>query len=329
MRALVIGLGSMGKRRIRLLHNIDNTIEIYGVDARDDRRVDAKNMCNSLGFAIQTFATIEEVKKIEKIDISLVCTSPASHGEIINECLQNNWNVFTEINLVGTKYSENIELAKDKGLILYLSSTPMFRREVKYITDRVASIDNSANSIYHVGQYLPDWHPWESYKDFFVGQKSTNGCREILAIELPWLSEAYGDITNIYSVTNKLTQLDIDFQDSYNILVEHAGGNKGMIVADVVCRPAVRYFETYGEAFYIRWDGTTDGLYEYSSGKPDKIDLYNEVRHQDGYNSMIIENEYEDELRDFLEVLNGEKNVRYSFEKDLKILNWIDEVEKC
>ena len=35
-----------------------------------------------------------------------------------------------------------------------------------------------------LGQYLPDWHPWESYKSFFVSNKKTNGCRELFAIEL-------------------------------------------------------------------------------------------------------------------------------------------------
>lgn len=44
LRIVVIGLGSMGKRRIRLLKQIDETIEITGVDTRDDRRHEAETL---------------------------------------------------------------------------------------------------------------------------------------------------------------------------------------------------------------------------------------------------------------------------------------------
>ena len=38
MRVLVVGLGSMGKRRIRLIKQIDPGIQVIGVDSKPDRR---------------------------------------------------------------------------------------------------------------------------------------------------------------------------------------------------------------------------------------------------------------------------------------------------
>ena len=38
MKLLVIGLGSMGKRRIRLLKEYDSSIEIIGIDKQAIRR---------------------------------------------------------------------------------------------------------------------------------------------------------------------------------------------------------------------------------------------------------------------------------------------------
>ena len=29
---------------------------------------------------------------------------------------------------------------------------------------------------YQSGQYLPDWHPWESYKEFYVSKRETGAC---------------------------------------------------------------------------------------------------------------------------------------------------------
>ena len=40
MKVLVVGLGSMGKRRIRLLKRFENVTAIIGIDEREDRRSD-------------------------------------------------------------------------------------------------------------------------------------------------------------------------------------------------------------------------------------------------------------------------------------------------
>lgn len=43
MKIAVIGLGSMGKRRIRLIKNIlGENVEIYGVDSNEKRCIDVK-----------------------------------------------------------------------------------------------------------------------------------------------------------------------------------------------------------------------------------------------------------------------------------------------
>ena len=43
MNAIVVGLGSMGRRRARLLHDLDKTIKIIGVDMQDSRRKQAED----------------------------------------------------------------------------------------------------------------------------------------------------------------------------------------------------------------------------------------------------------------------------------------------
>ena len=58
MKILVLGLGSMGKRRIRLIRDMYSTFEIFGVDGREDRRNDAKEQ-----FRINCFNSIEEARE--------------------------------------------------------------------------------------------------------------------------------------------------------------------------------------------------------------------------------------------------------------------------
>ena len=44
MKILIVGLGSMGKRRARLTKGIDSSIRIAGVDTAESRRAEATDL---------------------------------------------------------------------------------------------------------------------------------------------------------------------------------------------------------------------------------------------------------------------------------------------
>lgn len=325
MNVVVIGLGSMGKRRIRLLKRYGNIQKIYGVDKREDRRHEI-----TVAMDIPTFANLNEVlEKCDHIDCAFVSTSPLSHSSIIRDCLEKKLHVFTEINLVNDGYEENIKLAEEKGRVLFLSSTFLYREEIASIKNEVAEQHKPINYIYHVGQYLPDWHPWENYNGFFVGERRTNGCREIMAIELPWLIDTFGDIKFISAIHDRIGTLDICYDDNYMIQIQHMNGNKGVLVVDVVSPRAVRNLNIYSEDIYLIWDGTPYGLQKYNRDEKNmrNIQPCQQAEHNDKYQATIVENAYANEMEDFFQVIIGKKKQRYGFQKDYQILKWIDQIE--
>lgn len=324
MKILVVGLGSMGKRRIRLLQKFTDVELIVGVDSNTERRKETEGGCGIL-----TANSVSEATECNTFDCAFICTSPLSHNAIIKECLNNNIHVFTEINLVSDGYGENIKCAEEKDLTLFLSSTFLYREETQYIRNKVKEQTKPVNYTYHIGQYLPDWHPWEQYNSFFVGNKRTNGCRELMAIEMPWISETFGEIESVSSVHDKISELKLSYDDNYVITIKHKNGNKGSLVIDVVCRKAVRNFEAYSEDLYLSWDGTPQGLNEYNleTKELENIQLYGNIEHRDGYQTTIIENAYEHEIEEFFGVIRGEKKQTYGFEKDLIILQWLNKIE--
>ena len=318
MKVVVIGLGSMGKRRVRLIKELYPDYEVVGVDARQDRQAEARNQSG-----IQTFSSLDDVSGC---DCAFVCTQPLSHANIITACLEKGWNVFTELNLVNDGYDRNIALAQKNNIVLFMSSTFLYREETRYIRKNVrastAGTDNRWNYIYHIGQYLPDWHPWESYKDFFVGDKRTNGCREILSVELPWLIETFGSIEKLNAVSDKMTGLDIDYDDNFMIQVKHSNGNKGVLVVYVVSPNAVRNFTAYTGGAYLSWGGNPKSIFEFDieSKELKNVILSEQAEHRDGYASFVVENAYKNEIREFFNaVLNGKKP-EYSFEQDKAVL---------
>ena len=332
MNIVVIGLGSMGKRRVRLLKQYiekeagkEQNWEIIGIDSSQERCKE----CSEL-YDISTYLSLREVLNNISIDCAVISTSPHTHAKIIAECLANNLHIFSELNLLTDGYDDNIRLAKEKEKVLFLSSTFMYRREMQYIKETVKKETFKGLYRYHIGQYLPEWHPWESYKNFFVGRKDTNGCRELFAIELPWIVDTFGDIKAIHTVHQKVSELEIDYDDSYQVLIEHTSGVMGNLSIDIVTPKAGRDLEIWSEGFYIGWKGTPDTLTQFDkmTGVVRNIFLYDQVEHKDGYNQFVVENAYYDELVNFIHSVEQKEKPRYSFEKDEKILAWIDEIEK-
>lgn len=324
MKFLVVGLGSMGKRRIRLLKFNYSNIELIGVDTKEDRKKEVEKLFN-----IKTYKNLDRAIEKENPVAVLVCTSPIYHSEIILKCLDKNINIFTEINLLDKNYDDIIASAKSRNLKLFLSSTFLYRNEIKYIKEKTIKEKNLTYR-YHVGQYLPDWHPWESYKDFFVGDKVTNGCRELFAIELPWIIDTFGEIEGLSFIKNKVTNLEINYHDNYVVVLKHKNGNIGTLNIDVVSRKAIRNFEVYNENIHLFWDGTPNSLNEFNieSKVMKNIKVYKEVEKDNRYSENIIENAYLDELDAFIKYLNGDDSfIRYSFEKDKYTLSIIDEIE--
>lgn len=321
MNICVIGLGSMGKRRIRLLKLLFDDLTVIGIDSNKNR---VQSVAREYG--IDCYSALTDV--VEKLDCAFICTSPQFHARIIKECLERNLHVFSEINLIDDMYDENIRLAKQKGKVLFLSSTPLYKEEMRIIDSRVKQNGKLCAYQYHVGQYLPDWHPWDNLKDFFISNKSTNGCRELLAIELPWIQNTFGKIKRVHVIKTNLTDLRIDFRDTYLIQIEHSNGNIGSLTVDVVSRQAVRRLEIFNEDLYIRWDGTPETLYEkdLASGELKQISA-GEYIHKEGYSESVNEYAYMKEIEEFFEIIKG-KAPLYDFEKDKEILRIIDEIEE-
>ena len=322
MKALIVGLGSMGKRRIRLLKGINPNAEIIGVDTNPERRSQVEEM------GYKTFASITEAAR-ENPDVAFVCTAPLSHYVIIKELLENKINTFTELNLVKDGYEELMTLAKENETVLFLSSTMLYRGEINFIMNEVKNFDKPVSYIYHIGQYLPDWHPWESYKNFFVSNKRTNGCRELFGIEMPWLIETFGKIKDVYSTADKLTDLDIDFPDRFFITLTHEDGTKGVLAVDVVCPKAVRNLEVFGEGLHLFWEGNPKALWKFNNETKEKefINTYESFEHDSRYSDNIVENAYVDEMQNFLAVVEGKEEAKYSYEKDLYTISIMDRIE--
>ncbi len=331
MNILIVGLGSMGRRRAGILARLRGTnpafaaMSISCVDQSPARLAAAE-------YGGGAYPTLEAALAAGKYDAAFVCAPPLTHAAIIGALLAAGVNVFTEINLVDDGYDELVQAAAKKGLTLFLSSTMLYRGETAYIGRSVREFTAAARRpvryIYHVGQYLPDWHPWEKYTDFFVGNPRTGGVREILAIELPWMVTAFGGIRRARAEAADISGLDLPYLDSICINLEHENGIRGYFAVDVATPKAVRNLEVYSGGLHLYWEGNPKSLYRYDDAAKDKVpvDTYESFEHDTRYSDNIVENAYVDEILNFFDVLAGKAAPKWSFAQDRAVLQFIDAV---
>ena len=146
----------------------------------------------------------------------------------------------------------------------------------------------------------------------------------IFGIDLPWLLDAFGDVTHVTVQEDSISDLGLPYPDCVTLLLRHASGAQGVLAADVVSPKAVRNFECFGDGLHLFWEGNPKALYEFKNGDKQFVDTYTSFEHDNRYSDNIVENAYVDELTNFFACLRGEETSRWSFEKDLAAIRIMD-----
>jgi predicted dehydrogenase len=234
VRFLVIGLGSMGKRRIRNLQALGFR-DVAGFDLRSDRCAEARN---KLG--IEVFGSHEQALESFKPSLYVISTSPEYHMKYAYDALQRGISCFIEASVVeAEKVIELHRLCQGTGVIMAPSCTMRYfpgPTKVREII-RSGAIGKVLNVNYQTGQYLPDWHPWEKIEDFYVSNPETGGCREIVPFELTWLNDLLGTPIPRACIKSKLTDMNAAIDDIYHCLLEYPGKVLANVTVEVISRP--------------------------------------------------------------------------------------------
>lgn len=234
MRLLVVGLGSMGKRRVRNLQALGET-EISGFDLRVDRCAEAIEK-----YGIRTFCDFEEAITSFGPDALIISVSPESHMYYAWRAFELGLSCFIEASVVDAqRILELSEAIQDNALIMAPSCTMRYfpgPRKVKEIL-KSGLLGRVLNVNYQTGQYLPDWHPWESVESFYVSKRDTGGGREIVPFELTWLNDLFGLPVPRACVKAKITDMPADIDDIYHCLLSYPENVLANITVEVISRP--------------------------------------------------------------------------------------------
>ena len=258
MKFFQIGLGSMGKRRIRCLRALGET-DIVAFDPREDRRAEAAKL-----YGVSTVDTLER-GFAAKPDAVLVSTPPDNHYSFVKAALEQGMHCFCEANIISDGANEFLKLAEAKQVTAAPSATFRFHPLYQKLRSLVHEGDAFGKPLvmtFHMGNYILDWHPWEGL-NFYAGRKATGACREMIPFEFEWMQWIFGPVQSVQCTLGKHLDLPTDMDDAYAVVAKFESGLLATVMIEVVARYPVRRGTLLSQKANITWDFDTNLMRHY------------------------------------------------------------------
>jgi predicted dehydrogenase len=250
LKILIVGYGSIGKRHTNNLLNIGDVEIIVCSKNKESFKLIKKG--------IKIFASLEDALK-EKPDISIICNETSFHVKTAIKLAKINSHLFIEKPLSHSLDHMNqlLKIIKQKKLITMVGCNMRFHNGIKLIKKLLDK--NEIGPIFSViaenGSYMPDWHPEEDYQISYASNKKLGGGVVLTQIhEIDYLCWFFGKVSNVLSITGKLSDLQLDVEDFSSSILKFKNNIIGEIHLDYYQKPAVRTCKIIGKKGKIIWN---------------------------------------------------------------------------
>lgn len=227
---LVLGAGSMGKRRVRCLQAHGVTAENIRVfDEREDRRLESKHK-----YGVDGFSSFDEGMAWNP-DVIIVSLPSKLHMHYCLIAARAQKDFWCEIALSDTLdgTDELLSLVQDHKLIAALGiNNPFhFAMQQAKVWLRDGSFGKPLTYYMAYGNYLPNWHPWEDYRDFYDETQIMGVVSQELGTLYTMLDT---QVVEIYGQLQHSGSLEIPGPDNVQILARTLEGTSVTLQLDLM-----------------------------------------------------------------------------------------------
>jgi predicted dehydrogenase len=175
----------------------------------------------------------------------------------------------------------------------------------------------------HFGEYLPAWHPWEDYRISYAARADMGGgvvATQCHALDyLPWL---VGEkVESVFGFTAKLSDLEIDVEDTVKIALRFANGALGSLHLDLNQQPPEHHFTIVGTKGTIKWDLADGAVKIYRTDKKE-WDIFPLPTDWER-NVMFLE-----QTKHFVDIVKGKTNPSCTLEDGIQVMKLISAVHE-
>ena len=313
MKIAVIGCGSIGRRHIRNLIAL-NVGDILAHD-KDAGRLDAVKT----DFGVRTLGSLPEILA-QRPGAAVVCTPNSLHVSIAYEFAKAGTHLFIEKPLSHNLDGVDQLLAdvRRQRLVTMVGCNfkfhPSFLKMKEILQSGVLGRVLSARCQF--GQYLPDWHPWEDYRGSYSARSDLGGGILLDSHEFDYMQWFLGDVSELFCFAAKVSGLEIDTEDTAEVLLKFQSGAIAEIHLDYTQRAYQRNYEFFGENGTLKWDFNDRSVRLYLASE-NKWEVFEEPRTYD-LNEM-----YKEQMKHFIESIQNQTKTITDIFAALKTLKLI------
>jgi len=270
-RILIVGLGSIGKRHLRIAR---------GQNPNADIRVLRHQKCSYIPeYSSGCFSTTEEAL-VFKPQLAVIANPATFHMSIAQSLAEIGTHLLIEKplsvtidgveHLIETCHKNKINLLIGYNL-RFLPSLNKYRELLK---------ENKIGKVFSVrceiGQYLPTWRPGSNYKNSVSARKELGGGALFeLSHEIDYLRWIFGEIDWVKATLSNQSNLEVNVEDSAHLILGFETLNEsdkqliGTLNIDFIRHDKTRLCTAIGETGSLRWDGVSGKIEFYGENATD------------------------------------------------------------
>ncbi len=309
MRILIVGWGLIAQRHARNLRTLDPSIELAAWRQRPGREA------LRLELKADVFYGLEACQEWRP-DAAIIANPAPMHMETALDLVAAGAHLFVEKPMSDDDWLTST-LPEDCARlrrVLMVGYDLRFYRPLQLVKEAIEQgrIGRPMSIRCEVGQYLPYWRPGRDYRTS-VSARSTLGGGVLLELshEIDYARWLMGEVASVSAMAGRLSDLEIDVEDTADVLLRFESGAQGSIHMDMTDRAWRRSCRVVGTEGSIQCDLLTGIAHchkddsEHGTGY-----LLHPVLEIDGLSDPIRVKRQEDalleEMRHFLACCRGE-----------------------
>ncbi|MDQ3019420.1 MAG: Gfo/Idh/MocA family oxidoreductase [Bacteroidota bacterium] len=307
MTFLICGLGSIGKRHLRILKGLGRHkfIALRSGNSKAD----------SSEKADEEITNLKDISGY-KIDGALITNPTSLHITTAIEIAKYGIPLFIEKplskNLVNIIELKNLVAEKKFPVLLgyNLIYHPGIQSIKKCISEKKIGKVVSARAQF--GTYMPDWHKNEDYKKSYAANASMGGGVVLTSIhEQNYLTEMFGKVTDVKAMELGGSSIGIEVEEGIEILMKHSSGVVSNIHLNFFQKPYYRNCEVIGTEGTIYWDFMKPEIKILFKDKTEVIKL--------GKGPIeLLDESYSNQMKHFIDVIEKKDEPKISLIKGIE-----------
>jgi predicted dehydrogenase len=264
MKFLIAGLGSIGRRHFRNLISLGEKdivlLRSHRATLPDDELA---------GYPVES--NLDEALRKHKPDAVIIANPTALHLDIAIPCANAGCSILMEKPISNSLDKiDQLESALGKGggrllVGFQFRFHPTLQKAAQLLRENAIGKPLS----FHIqwGEYLPNWHPWEDFKQGYAARPDLGG-GVILTLTHPldYIRMLLGEVDSLWAFTSALN-LGLEVEDAAEIGLKMKGGALGSVHLDYNQQPPSHRWEMVGSKGTMKWDNASGNLDVFSAEK--------------------------------------------------------------